>query len=60
MEDLGFIGWIIVGLVAGFVAEKVMGGNAARYLGLDRSGKQRARLDTAYADHPIYQDIFNE
>ena len=40
--------------------EKVMGGNAARYLGLDRDGKQRARLDVAYAEHPIYQDIFNE
>ncbi len=40
--------------------EKVMGGNAARYLGLDRGGKQRARLDVAYADHPIYQDVFYE
>ncbi|MDQ2090827.1 amidohydrolase family protein [Marimonas arenosa] len=40
--------------------EKVMGGNAARYLGLDREGKQRRRMAFVYAEHPIYQDIFNQ
>ncbi len=38
--------------------EDVMGGNAARYLGLDQSGPPRDRLDQAYATHPIYQEIF--
>lgn len=40
--------------------EAVMGGNAAAYLGLDRRGKQRARLAHAYKAHPIYQDIFED
>ncbi|WP_226629892.1 amidohydrolase family protein [Alloyangia pacifica] len=39
--------------------ERVMGGNAGRYLGLDRNGRQRARLNAAYADHPVYQAIFD-
>ncbi|MFC3616455.1 amidohydrolase family protein [Lutimaribacter marinistellae] len=38
--------------------ERVMGGNAARYLGLDRNGKQRERLDRFFAEHPIYEEIF--
>lgn len=35
-----------------------MGGNAARYLGLDRNGPQRQRLDAAFRTHPTYQQLF--
>ncbi len=38
--------------------ERVMGRNAAAYLGLDRNGKQRKRLASVHADHPVYQEIF--
>ncbi len=38
--------------------EAVMGGNAARYLGLHRNGQQRQRVQQAYGENPIYRDIF--
>lgn len=36
----------------------VMGGNAARYLGLDSDGPQRQRLDAIHSDNLIYQENF--
>lgn len=38
--------------------QAVMGGNAARYLGLDRNGKQRQRLDRFHGDNPVYRKHF--
>lgn len=38
--------------------QAVMGGNAARYLGLDRPGKQRQRLEAFHAANPIYRKNF--
>ncbi len=42
-------------------AEKtaVMGGNAARYLGLTRNGAQRARVNDYFSGHPVYEEVFN-
>lgn len=37
----------------------IMGANAARYLGLAGSTRQRSRLDQFFGDHPIYQEIMN-
>ncbi len=37
---------------------RIMGGNAARYLGLDRRTPQRARLAVFFANHPVFQEIF--
>jgi predicted TIM-barrel fold metal-dependent hydrolase len=39
--------------------ESVMGGNAARYLGLDADGAQQSRLSQFFAGHPVFEDIFN-
>lgn len=38
--------------------QKIMGGNAARYLGLASGGAQEARMAEFFADHPVYQEIF--
>lgn len=38
--------------------QRVMGGNAARYLGLDHPGPPRGRLQKVYADHPVYKSVF--
>jgi predicted TIM-barrel fold metal-dependent hydrolase len=38
---------------------RVMGGNAAAFLGLDRGGPQKTRIAAYYADHPIYKEYFS-
>ena len=40
-------------------SERVMGGNAARYLGLASGGQQRDRLAAFFSGHPVYEEIFN-
>ncbi|MFZ7090795.1 amidohydrolase family protein [Primorskyibacter sp. 2E233] len=49
LDELGFTGDRL---------QAVMGGNAARYLGLTESGAQKARLSEFYADHPIFKELF--
>lgn len=45
-----------LGLTEPEVAD-IMGANAARYLGLAGSTRQRGRLDAFFGNHPVYQEV---
>ena len=49
LEELGF---------AGDRLQAVMGGNAARFLGLSDKGAQHTRLAAFYEGHPIFEELF--
>ena len=49
LEELGF---------AGDRLQAVMGGNAARFLGLSDKGAQHTRLAAFYEGHPIFKELF--
>ncbi|WP_324752796.1 amidohydrolase family protein [Roseovarius sp. Pro17] len=53
LESLGELGF------SGDRLQAVMGGNAARYLGLTGTAVQHARLATFFAGHPIFEELFS-